>query len=282
MVFLEKVVEYPGKLPKGVLFLLCLLLIATTSILDYIARDFSLLVLNLIPISLGAWFIGLWAAIAISLAGAAASLVTDIVETPAHSHYLVHYWNMAAQFVFFALSGFFLVELKNSLLREMEYARRDSLTGALNGRAFIELAWREISRSRRYNNVFTFAYLDIDNFKDINDRFGHAAGDALLRAVTDTLKGNLRNIDIVARLGGDEFALILPETPHESSTVVMSRLRDLLVGAMKRGGWPATFSIGVVTYKTAPDSVDAMIRRADELMYQAKNAGKDMIRYDIY
>lgn len=191
------------------------------------------------------------------------------------------YWNLAAQIVLLAAGAFLLMALKDSLSREKELARLDPLTGSLNGKAFIELARREINRARRYEGLFTFAYLDIDNFKEINDIRGHAAGDALLRAVSDTLKGNLRNVDMVARLGGDEFAIVLPETAHEGAVTVVGRLRNLLSENVRRAGWPATFSIGVVTYKTAPENVDAMIRRADKLMYEAKDAGKDMIRYEV-
>jgi len=192
------------------------------------------------------------------------------------------YWNLAVQAALFALLAFLTISLKDSLSREKEAARRDPVTGALNGKAFVELAWREINRSRRYKHPFTLAYMDVDNLKDINERFGHAAGDALLRSVTDAIKGNLRNVDAVSRLGGDELVVVLPETAHDGAVVVMERLRYLLSDVMKKNHWPATFSMGVVTYKSSPDTVDEMIRRADALTAQAKAAGKDMIRYDVY
>lgn len=192
------------------------------------------------------------------------------------------YWNLAVQILLFAVLLFLVLALKGSLSREAESARRDPLTGALNGKAFVEFAWREIRRARRYKRQFTFAYMDIDNFKEMNDHFGHAVGDSLLLQVTGAIKANLRNVDSLSRLGGDEFAIMLPETAHDGAIVVMERLRNLMMDVMKKNGWPATFSIGVVSYKNPPDTVDEMIKRADALMYQAKAAGKDMIRYDVY
>lgn len=274
-------IAFLGKLSRPLLFLLCLCLVAGIGFLDYLAKDFSLLVLDLVPVALAAWFVGLWAGIAMSLASAASWLITDIIETPSHSHFLVHYSNAAAQFIFFAVVAYFLLALKNSLLRERELARRDPLTGSFNGRAFVELAWREINRARRYKHPFTFAYMDIDDFKHVNDRFGHAAGDDLLRTVADSIKANLRTVDTVSRLGGDEFAIVLPETGHEGAAVVMGRLRNLLADTVQRKGWHATFSMGVVTYLSPPDTVDAMIKKSDLLMYEAKGAGKDMIKYEI-
>ncbi len=281
MKYASAVIVFLGKLPKPLLFISCLCLIAGTSVLNYFAIDFSLIVFDILPIFISTWFIGLWAGVVMTFASAASWLIVDIFETPVHSHHLVHIWNASAQFVFLALSAYFLFSLKNSLLREQELARRDPLTGAFNGRAFFELARREINRSRRYKEVFTFAYMDVDDLKSINDKYGHKEGDALLRTVCDTIKGNLRNVDFIARLGGDEFAIMLPETDHKGAAVVMPRLKSLLDNAMRKNGWPATFSIGVVTYVNTPDSIDTMIKKTDALMYDAKSAGKDMIKYDV-
>ncbi len=281
MKYMGDIITFLEKLSKPLLFLFCLSLLIGISFLDYLAKDFSFAAFDLAPTFLATWFIGLWAGIAMSLASGLSYLILDIIETPIHSHFLVHHWNAASQFGFFLLVTYFLIELKKSLLRERELARRDPLTGSFNGRAFFELARREINRSRRYKDVFSFVYMDVDDFKNINDKYGHTDGDELLRTIADTVKSHLRNVDIIARLGGDEFAILMPETDHKGAAVVMPRLRNLLAEAMRKNGWPATFSIGVVTYTTAPDSIDTMIKKSDALMYEAKNAGKDMIKYEV-
>src|SRR6185312_6159583 len=104
-------------------------------------------------------------------------------------------------------------------------ARIDALTGVANGRTFYDLARVELCRFQRTGRPFTVAYLDLDNFKQVNDRLGHPAGDDLLRRVAQVLRDNTRVLDVPARLGGDEFALLLPETDAEDALPVLSKLR---------------------------------------------------------
>ncbi|MCA1641095.1 MAG: GGDEF domain-containing protein [Acidobacteria bacterium] len=153
------------------------------------------------------------------------------------------------------------------------------LTGATNRRSFFEAAQSEINRARRHRHPFTVAYIDVDNFKELNDRGGHAAGDALLREVTRAIKANVREIDMVARLGGDEFVVLLPETDEAASRAVVSRVRKCLDDLAARRGWQVTFSIGVVTWTTPPRTVDTMIRQADDTMYEVKNTGKNRVAH---
>jgi diguanylate cyclase (GGDEF)-like protein len=156
------------------------------------------------------------------------------------------------------------------------------LTGVANQRFFYELAEQEINRSARYLHPFTVAYIDLDNFKIINDRFGHFTGDLVLRAVADRMKGCLRKTDGVGRLGGDEFAVLFSETGPEAARAAVSKLRVQLLAEMHQGNWPVTFSIGVTTFITAPPSVDEMIRLTDELMYTVKKEHKNAVAYEIY
>jgi diguanylate cyclase (GGDEF)-like protein len=111
-------------------------------------------------------------------------------------------------------------ELRSAMEREKEAARTDSLTGAMNSRAFGELATAELHRARRYERPFTIAYVDIDDFKAVNDRFGHSSGDTLLRLVAETMKHNSRAVDVIARVGGDEFVILFPETGPGPAHVV--------------------------------------------------------------
>jgi diguanylate cyclase (GGDEF)-like protein len=124
--------------------------------------------------------------------------------------------------------------------------------------------------------------LDLDNFKTVNDRFGHSTGDILLRFVAQTLQENIRVTDTVARLGGDEFAILLPETGRNVAEVIMQKIQKINLDIMRRHGWPVTLSIGVVSFTSPPSTVDETLRISDQLMYSAKNNGRNSIQYDVF
>jgi diguanylate cyclase (GGDEF)-like protein/PAS domain S-box-containing protein len=167
--------------------------------------------------------------------------------------------------------------LEQALEREMSLARIDFLTQLYNRRAFFELGEIEFARLRRYTHVVTLAYLDLDNFKKVNDKLGHQVGDALLVTVATVLKKHLRATDIIARLGGDEFAVLLPETSADMAKRLMEKIAGLIKAAMYRHKWSVTVSCGLVTYMETANDFDTMINEADELMYNAKKSGKDRI-----
>ena len=172
--------------------------------------------------------------------------------------------------------------LRIALDREHDMARQDTLTGLANRRAFYELGEIEAERSRRYGRPFTALFFDLDNFKAVNDTKGHDEGDRLLKTVAETLHSRLRTTDICGRLGGDEFAVLLPETGEKAAAIFAAELRASLIGAMEKHGWPVTFSIGVATFNTMPESLDQLIEKADALMYLVKQAGKNAIRQEVY
>ena len=171
--------------------------------------------------------------------------------------------------------------LKSLLAREHELARIDPLTTVPNRRAFYEALDKERVRSLRYHRPFTIAYVDIDNFKKVNDTLGHAVGDDLLLQVAASLSSNLRLSDYVGRLGGDEFAILLPETDATAAKVVLRKLRLRLLEEMKAHSWQVTFSIGAATFLDPPDSLDLIIRMADETMYAIKAHGKDNVSVSL-
>jgi len=139
----------------------------------------------------------------------------------------------------------------------------------------------EINRARRYGHPFTMVCLDLDNFKTVNDRFGHSTGDVLLRLVARTIQENIRATDTVARLGGDEFAILLPETGLNIAEVIMERIQEINSDILRKHGWPVTLSVGVVTFMSPPATVDEVLRISDRLMYTAKDNGKNSIRYEV-
>jgi len=151
----------------------------------------------------------------------------------------------------------------------------DALTGVLNSRGFFERAEYERSRAQRYGYPLVVAYMDVDDFKLLNDTRGHDVGDAALAVIAGTIRRTVRTNDVAGRLGGDEFAFLLPDTNQMAAQALTQRLKASLDREMARNGWPVTFSIGVLTYSTPPASVREMVRAADSLMYSVKNRSKN-------
>ena len=177
-----------------------------------------------------------------------------------------------------------VTELLGLLRHHKEIARRDDKTMALNDRAFNEILLKLVlgyqsKQSRRRGSPFSFAYIDLDGFKALNDTCGHLTGDSALRVIVQTIKDNVRESDSVARLGGDEFAVLLPDTGVEGGRVLMTKLHEALSSAMRTRRWNITFSAGVATFKTAPTSVNRVIDVAERQMRYAKSQGKDRISY---
>lgn len=239
--------------------------------------DISLVVLYLFPVFLVTWFAGTGIGMVISVLSGIAWFTADVLTAASYAHPSVPYLNFCTKLGFFLIVNATVSSLRTSLDRERELARTDYVTAVANSRYFSEIASQEIRRAGRYLHPFTVAYLDIDDFKQVNDAWGHSTGDSLLVQVASTLRENIRSTDTVARLGGDEFALLLPETGYEASDVVVRKVRESMLAAMRAQHWPVTFSIGVVTFLTPPANVDEMIKVADKFMYEVKHAGKNSI-----
>jgi diguanylate cyclase (GGDEF)-like protein len=208
-------------------------------------------------------------------------LLAEIMVGHSYSHPAILYWNAFVRLAIFLLVAF-SIELGRSLERESAMARTDFVTGALNSRSFHEQLKIEIERASRYAHAFTIVYLDIDDFKTVNDHFGHTVGDQVLRAVVRNLSGILRKTDVVARVGGDEFAVLLPETGSDAARTVVSKAFKDLCDKMEKDQHPISFSAGAITFVRAPPSVDAALDLADMTMYKVKTSGKNNIAYEAH
>ncbi|NPV26080.1 MAG: PAS domain S-box protein [Firmicutes bacterium] len=155
----------------------------------------------------------------------------------------------------------------------------DPLTNAYNRRFFMGMIEQEMKRARRSGRRFSIIMLDLDHFKTINDNFGHAAGDMVLKKVTEMIKSRLRKTDILARWGGEEFIILLPETPVEKAACLAEELRINLSNLALPDIGRVTASFGVAGYIPA-DTVDTVITRTDSLLYEAKSAGRNCVRYE--
>jgi diguanylate cyclase (GGDEF)-like protein len=244
--------------------------------------EISLGIFYLLPVAFVAWFTGRWNGILYAIAGVLIERIALTVAGTTYSHFLIPYWNTSVRLLFFLVVVYLLTEYKERAEREEILARTDPLTEVANSRYLYTLAEMEIERLSRYEHPFTVAYMDIDNFKEINDRYGRRTGDELLCLVASTMQNNLRITDTVARLGGDEFIILLPETKGEGALTIFFRLRQLLMAALHARGWNVTFSVGAITFLSPPMSVDSMIKAVDSLMYQVKTSGKDRIQHEIY
>jgi len=259
-----------------------LLLVVLLGLIDYLnGPDVSFLIFYTAPVLLAAWYVGRGAGLLMCAATGVSWFTVAYASSDHFAHPLIAFWNVAARLGFMFILAHVASGFKDSMEQESELARTDYLTGAFNGRHFGELAAAEINRARRHGHPFSVAYMDVDDFKEVNDRLGHSAGDRLLKAVADTLRREVRAMDTVARLGGDEFAVLMPETDAGAARVAAARVRRRLLEAARAGRWPVTFSIGVVTFDAPPASVDEMLRAADELMYSAKRLGKNSVRHRV-
>jgi diguanylate cyclase (GGDEF)-like protein len=262
------------------IFTASLLLVALLGVLDYLnGPDFSLLIFYAVPVFVAAWYAGRREGFIVCAASGIAWLAFAYATSEHFSSPFVAYWNAGVRLGFIAIVAHLVAAFRNSLAQERDLARTDYLTGAFNGRSFGETAAAEIARARRHSHPFSVAYIDVDDFKQINDRQGHSAGDRLLKTVADGLRRNVRGVDTVARIGGDEFAVLMPETDARAAQVAMRRTRRRLLEETRSAGWPVTISVGVVTFDHAPDSVDDLLRAADDCMYSAKRGGKNTLRH---
>ncbi len=165
-----------------------------------------------------------------------------------------------------------------SQLRELN--RRDSLTGVYNRAYFIELAERELVRTLRYGETFSIAIIDIDDFKRVNDTYGHLAGDRALQVISEVSLHNLRQTDTIARFGGDEFVVLFPYAGSQHVHESVDRIRRILANT------PIPFadhdihisvSAGTATYNHSHTDLDSILQQADNALYQAKNSGKNQV-----
>jgi diguanylate cyclase (GGDEF)-like protein len=233
----------------------------------------------LAPIVLVTWTVNQEMGLLMSLLGALTLLGAEIASGQSYSSPTIYVWNTLIRAVFYLFVTYLVAELRKARREEQLAARTDFVSGAANARHFHELLQAEINRIQRYPHPITVVYIDIDNFKLVNDLFGHKIGDEVLRSIALELKAQLRRTDIVARVGGDEFALLLPSTHQQEAMVVISKVQSNLLEIMKQRNWPVTFSMGAVTCVTPPHSPEQLLNMADELMYQVKNSTKNDVRF---
>jgi diguanylate cyclase (GGDEF)-like protein len=239
--------------------------------------DLRLGILYLVPVLLATWHDGLIWGIAFAIVTGLLRYITGLDQMAPDTPVVIRLANEAAYLVVLGVAMAGLAQLRRTQTALERLATQDELTGALNARAFEERLSEELERDRRYNVPLALLYLDLDDFKAVNDRHGHRTGDAVLRLVVNATRRAVRQSDIVGRLGGDEFAVLMPETEGAVAEAAATRLADG-IRTVFRGTPSVTASIGLVsTVNTSIIRAEDLLRRADEAMYDAKRGGKDRV-----
>ena len=235
-------------------------------------------VFYLLPVSLAACCGQRWVAVGSCALAALTWWGADAISGGEHVNWLVAGWNATSRFIVFVIVASLLGTLRSALGEAEMLGRNDPLTGAANARHFFETAEKERLRAARTGRPLSVMYIDLDDFKAVNDSHGHLVGDEVLRAVAGALMGEVRDSDVVGRLGGDEFAVLLPETDHLAAEAVAAKLQAALRNAFVSLERTLSASFGVASFSEPPPTFDDLLGVADRLMYEAKAQGKDTVR----
>lgn len=266
------------RVSAGGLFGLSVASVTAVAIVDYlVGYEISVSLFYLVPVAVAAWYCGPRDGIAIAGLACVGWYVADFFAGLTYAHPAIPVWNTAVRFGFFAVVAGLVSVYHDALRRQRQLLRTDPLTGLANRRAFGDALAHDLALARRRGSALSLAYLDLDDFKAVNDTAGHAEGDRVLRTVGEVLGRSLREADTAARLGGDEFAFLLPDTGPEGAAQVAGKLASELRQAFIAGQWPVDCSIGVVTFPHARVSLADAMEAADRAMYEAKRSGKGMV-----
>lgn len=262
------------------LFSISLAIVIILGFIDYITGyEYSFFIFYLIPIMLICWFEKELGGIIISFFSALVWLTADLLSGHIYSNHFIPIWNAFVRFAGFVIIVKLIGKIKKDYDYEKNIARVDMLTGLYNLRALTEYFNIEKNRSSRSKKKFSLAYIDLDNFKLINDKYGHAKGDNLLANIGRVIKSNIRQYDFPARIGGDEFIILFPETDSQQAEAVMTKLASCIKEILKEQYDILSFSAGVITVSGYEYSFEEIIKAADNLMYTVKKNNKDGVAY---
>ena len=267
--------------------------IAALGFVDYLSgAEYGFALFYILPIAGCAWWLGARPAAICAVAGSVAWFLAD-TALRGDDYLKISLWNGLTRLGVFLSLGLAIAHLRrqntriadlNGRLRhlldqESRLARTDPLTGLPNSRAFLEALRVEISRARRASLPLSVAYVDIDNFKQVNDRLGHQEGDRLLALIAASLRDGLRTEDVTARVAGDEFAILFYDTRSDLAEEIGRRIIERIAELSHRHApFGIGASIGIAHFPSPPSDVDEILRRADTVMYEAKALGKGRLK----
>ncbi len=268
---------------------LAMVAVGVMSVLDFVTgREFRSVLFYLLPVLVVSWWLPRRWVLPTALIASASWTVTGF-HIEGYAHIGVTLFNAVSSLLIFLMVGVLLstvrgerdllaaanLRVQQLLQAESQLARTDPLTRLANHREFMDRLKLDALRAARDGTSLCVLYLDLDNFKRLNDQFGHAAGDQALKEIATQLRAATRGTDLPARLGGDEFAVLLWGVDADAAAQVASRL---IAGVRQLGAkWPGTAlgaSVGVAWFERAPQDPEQLVRTADDAMYGAKAAGK--------
>lgn len=252
------------------------LAVATVLHMQY-GRELDYHLLFLLPVVISGWRFGPLTGFFIAVLSSSTWFAADLTLRQIPATYDVA--NLMTRMGVFMLIALLIGRQKNLTTLHLSMALTDPLTGISNRRAFMEQGRRELARCRRYGQALSIVYLDVDNFKELNDNFGHKTGDRLLKLVAKGMTHYLRESDFPARLGGDEFAVLLVGADSRQAMMVMAKIKERLMARIERYQWPVSLSIGVITLADPKITFEEALDQADQAMYDAKQSGKNTLRH---
>jgi diguanylate cyclase (GGDEF)-like protein len=243
--------------------------------LDILSGDtFSLALFYLIPIGFFAWFLSLNIALmntlACTIVWSASNQVMGIAPLIS---------NIVTNLGFYTIFSIMIHYSRIMYEHEKVLSRTDHLTGLLNNRSFYEVAQNYLCIMKRRKSPFSIAFIDLDNFKEINDQYGHDAGDEALKDFAESIVSTLRVTDKAARFGGDEFVVMFPDTDSASIDIIMKKINERVKARMSAYNYNLSFSAGVICCSESVHTIDELVKMADKLMYDVKSNGKNSFVY---
>lgn len=230
-----------------------------------------------IPIIIASWFTSQFFSYLILLLVIVSWTLGDYLIVKKNENLLPFSLNAVMHALIIIYLNYLLGYIRQLLIKESQLAREDSLTKISNRRGFYEYGETAVSTANRLQLPITGIFIDLDEFKSINDTYGHKTGDKLLYEIAQIIKEGIRKTDVVGRLGGDEFCIILLNVDSKQAKDFSENLRTKLNEKIRQHGWKTTISMGVVSYESTPVSFQDLIQGADNLMYQVKKNGRNGI-----
>lgn len=275
----ESVVSFNFNKPNFfVTIVICLLLTLLLSFIDIVTgAELTFTIFYLIPITLSVFLSGISLGISFSVLCSIVWIFSDIYPGHAYSNLLIPVWNTLVRFVYFLLHTIMLSRLLQIMAEIQDNSFKDPLTKVYNWRYLEEYTNTLIKTANRNNSKIGIIYLDVDNFKKLNDSYGHTMGDQALITITEMVQKQIRSEDIFARLGGDEFSIVLANCSKSTAYGIINRIKDKVDIEINARGWGISLSIGCIIFSKLTSTINQMVKEVDDLMYTVKENGKNNI-----